>query len=73
MQSCTMPRVCLCAAGKRAEVGVRYSSPQLTAGAVLQPATNKLSHVWLCGRQQGLTRECADALQLLTVSWQRCV
>lgn len=44
-----------CAAGKRAEVGVRYSSPQVTAGAVLQPATNRLSHVWLCGRHEGLT------------------
>jgi hypothetical protein len=43
--------------GERAAVGVRYSSPFFTAGAVLQPATNKLSHVWLCGRQQGLTRE----------------
>uniref|UniRef100_A0A383V7V0 Uncharacterized protein n=1 Tax=Tetradesmus obliquus TaxID=3088 RepID=A0A383V7V0_TETOB len=41
--------------GKRAEVGVRYSSPIFTAGAVLQPATNKLSHLWLCGRHEGMT------------------
>lgn len=43
--------------GRRAEVGVRYSSPVFTTGAVLQPATNKLSHVWLCGRHEGLTCE----------------
>lgn len=41
--------------GERAAVGVRYSSPLFTSGAVLQPATNKLSHVWLVGRNQGLT------------------
>ncbi|WIA23566.1 hypothetical protein OEZ85_000289 [Tetradesmus obliquus] len=41
--------------GKRAEVGVRYSSPIFTAGTVLQPATNKLSHLWLCGRHEGMT------------------
>jgi hypothetical protein len=43
--------------GQRASVGVRYSSPAFTAGAVVQPATNSLSSLWLCGRQQGLTRE----------------
>jgi hypothetical protein len=48
---------CLVLPGKRAEVGVRYSSPVFTAGAVLQPATNKLSHLWLCGRREGVTCE----------------
>jgi len=43
--------------GRRAAVGVRYSSPLFTSGAVLQPATNTLSHVWLCGRHHGLTRK----------------
>ncbi|KAF8061130.1 ENV9 [Scenedesmus sp. PABB004] len=43
--------------GKRAEVGVRYSSPVFTAGAALAPATNTLRSLWLCGRQQGVTRE----------------
>jgi hypothetical protein len=43
------------ASGQRAAVGVRYSSPIFTSGAVLQPATNTLSHIWLCGRHQGMT------------------
>jgi hypothetical protein len=41
--------------GQRAEVGFRYSSPDWTAGLVLQPATNRLSQVWLCGRGNGIT------------------
>lgn len=41
--------------GQRAEVGFRYSSPDWTAGLVLQPATNRLSQVWLCGRSNGIT------------------
>lgn len=43
--------------GERAAVGVRYSSPYYTMGAVLQPATNNLSHLWVCGRNKGLTRK----------------
>jgi hypothetical protein len=45
--------------GQRAALGVRYSSPQFTAGAVVQPAANVLSSVWACARSQGMTRECA--------------
>ena len=41
---------------RRAQVGVRYSSPVFTAGAVTQPATNSLAALWLCGRHEGMTR-----------------
>ncbi|KAI8467554.1 MAG: hypothetical protein J3K34DRAFT_430110 [Monoraphidium minutum] len=41
--------------GKRAQVGVRYSSPLLSAGAIVQPATNTLEALWLVGRQDEIT------------------
>ena len=47
--------------GENVAVGVRYSSPLLMSGAVLQPATNKLSHVWLDetrGELASLQKDC---------------
>ncbi|KIY98614.1 hypothetical protein MNEG_9348 [Monoraphidium neglectum] len=41
--------------GKRAQVGVRYSSPDLSSGAIIQPATNTLEALWLVGRRDGVT------------------
>ena len=41
--------------GKRAQVGVRYSSPDVAAGAIAQPATNTLAAAWLVGRYGGVT------------------
>jgi hypothetical protein len=43
------------APGKRAQLGLRYSSPYGSAGAILQPATNSLSSLWLVGRREGVT------------------
>ncbi|KAL6748137.1 hypothetical protein V8C86DRAFT_2886571 [Haematococcus lacustris] len=36
------------------QVGLRYSSPDLTCGLITQPRTSSLSSMWLVGRYQGL-------------------
>lgn len=50
-------------AGKRAEVGVRYSSPFFTSGAIVTPATNQLANLWVAGRQNGITGVNLQVLQ----------
>ncbi|GIL67175.1 hypothetical protein Vafri_20616 [Volvox africanus] len=41
--------------GKAAQVGVRYSSTNATAGAIFVPRRGDLSKIWLAGRLHGLT------------------
>ncbi|GBF92274.1 hypothetical protein Rsub_05357 [Raphidocelis subcapitata] len=41
--------------GKRAQLGLRYSSPLLSVGAIVQPATASLSSVWVVGRHEDIT------------------
>lgn len=42
-------------------MGFRYSTPQMSAGAVVQPATNTLEAIWLLGRCDGITGAGARA------------
>jgi hypothetical protein len=37
------------------EIGMRYSTPRFTTGAVLSPRTQQLNKFWLVGRHQGFT------------------
>ncbi|GIL82275.1 hypothetical protein Vretimale_7241 [Volvox reticuliferus] len=41
--------------GEAAQVGVRYSSTNATAGAIVIPRRGDLSKIWLAGRLHGLT------------------
>jgi hypothetical protein len=47
--------------GKRAQLGLRYSSPLMSAGAIVQPATNTLSNMWVVARHEDVTGAGAAA------------